>query len=294
MTHTINFNQAVQDAKSVSFEALPVGEYDVEVVESTATTSSSGKPMIKVKMKVIAGPYAPRQVFNQFVFSADNPTALSIFFRHMRAFGLDEGFFASLGAVNSLDPVAGALMNRRATVKLSHREWQGETRNNVEAFRPYAGGAPVGVPGSPSVPGIPGIPAMPPAPVPAPAPAAAPAPAPYPPAQPQTYPPAQPQGYAPAPVPAVAATAAPAPAYVDPALAEMTNATPQQPAYQPPAYAPPAAPAPSQADYAAAQQAYAPPPQAQAPQPAPQPAPQEVPQPPAVPAPPVPAPTMPI
>jgi hypothetical protein len=45
---TIDFKRAIQDAKSASFEALPVGDYDVEVVESTAVRSSNGKPMVKV------------------------------------------------------------------------------------------------------------------------------------------------------------------------------------------------------------------------------------------------------
>lgn len=257
---TINFNQAIQDAKSVSFEALPIGDYDIRVIESTATTASSGKPMIKVKMEVITGPYAPRKVFNQFVLSLENPNAVSIFFRHMRAFGLDEQFFAALGPEGSLDPVAAALLGRQATVKLGHREWQGENRNNCEGFKPFTGPSAVGVPGMPVNPGVPAMPPPPTAPqmpqVP-PMPATAPlAPAyqpvaaqPAQPAAPAT--PAQPVPvYAPPPPPAtppappVQQVPAPQPP-VDPAVAEMTNQVPSAPVYQAPAYAPLAAPAPA-------------------------------------------------
>jgi hypothetical protein len=257
---TINFNQAIQDAKSVSFEALPDGEYRIRIIESTATTAQSGKPMIKVKMEVTEGPYAPRKVFNQFVLTLENPNAVSIFFRHMKAFGLDEQFFAALGSQGSLDPVASALMGREAYVKLGHREWQGEMRNNCEGFRPATGvpaaGAP-GVPGVPNLPGIPGVPATPPPPPAPQVPVATPAPAPVPgypvappaaqPLQPaQSLQPAQVYAAPPPPAPPVQQVpVAPPQAPVDSAVAEMTNQAPPAPVYQAPAYAPPVAAPPA-------------------------------------------------
>jgi len=183
---TIDFNRAIQDAKGASFEALPQGDYDVEVAKADAVTSSSGKPMIKVTMRVVSGPYERRPIINQFVFSADNPTAVAIFFRHMKAFGLDEAFFAALGSAASLEPVASALVNRRARLTIGHREWQGETRNEVKAVKPYTGAPVAAPPPGPSAPGAgPAVrpPTGPTAPVPPPAApplpvAAAPVPAP--------------------------------------------------------------------------------------------------------------------
>lgn len=136
---TVDFLRALKDAKSVSFEALPAGDYDVEIVESSATRSSNGKPMIKVKFQVLSGPYQNRTVFNNFVFSADNAMAMSIFFRHMKCFGLKDEFFASLGANGSMDAVAANLMNKRARVTLGIRQWQGEDRNEVNQIKPYTG-----------------------------------------------------------------------------------------------------------------------------------------------------------
>lgn len=266
---TINFNQAIQDAKSVSFEALPIGEYRIRIIESSATTSQSGKPMIKVKMEVTEGPYAPRKVFNQFTLTLENPNAVSIFFRHMKAFGLDEQFFAALGSQNSLDPVASAMMGREAYVKLGHREWQNEMRNNCEGFRPATGAPAVGVPGMPGMPGMAansGVPAMPPPPMAPQVPQMPPVPAAAPPAQvyqPVVAQPAQPavpaqpvQIYAPAPPaappvqPMQPAPVVPQQAPIDPAIAEMTNQAPPAPVYQAPAYAPPPPAAPTSAPQA--------------------------------------------
>jgi hypothetical protein len=175
---TIDFARALQDAKGASMEALPVGDYDVEVAKSEATTSSNGKPMIKVTMKVIAGPYEKRSVLNQFVMSQDNPVALSIFFRHMKALGLTEDWFMALGSTGSLEPVAHALVGRRARLTLGHREWQGETRNEVKAVKPYTGApglapagpvaGPVAGPTGPATGGLlapPAAPIAPPSPV---------------------------------------------------------------------------------------------------------------------------------
>lgn len=155
---TIDFNKALADAKSASFEALPKGDYNIEVASAEAVTASTGRPMIKCKMKVIDGPYQNRPVMTQFVLVIDNPNALSMFFRNMKAFGLDEAFFAQMGQMGSLEPVAGALSGRRAQVTLGTRLWNGEDRNEVTNIKKYTG-AP-GTATGPSAPGMPGMPPM--------------------------------------------------------------------------------------------------------------------------------------
>jgi hypothetical protein len=213
---TIDFNRAIQDAKSASFEALPAGDYDVEVAEATGTRSSNGKPMIKTLMKVLSGGYTGRQVWNNFVLSMENPQAMAIFFRHMKCFKLDENFFASLGANGSMDAVATALVGRRARLTLGIREWNGENRNEVKQIKPFtgapasAGPTPTAGPVGPSGPGAASY---------GPGPAG---PAPLPPAPMMpTGPAAAPQGY-PAPL---AAAPVPPPQPAQPAV-QATYPTP--------------------------------------------------------------------
>lgn len=142
---TIDFGKALRDAKGASFEALPRGDYDVEVAQADAVRASSGKPMIKAIMRVLFGPYQGRQVFNNFVLSLENPQAMSIWFRHMRAFGLKDDFFAQLGNAG-LEPVASALVGRRARLTLGIRQWQGEDRNEVNVVKPFTGAPPTAGP----------------------------------------------------------------------------------------------------------------------------------------------------
>lgn len=162
---TVNFNQILKDAKSASFEALPIGDYDVETEKSEAVQSSNGRPMIKATFKVIVGPHTNRKVINNFVLVIDNPVALSIFFRNMKCFGLDDNFFAMLGDQGSLDPVANAMIGKRVRLTLGQREWQGEMRNEVKQVKPYTG-APGGVtagPGAGPMPSMTGVPGPSPA-----------------------------------------------------------------------------------------------------------------------------------
>jgi hypothetical protein len=51
-----NWADLIKDAGDAgSYEPLPDGDYDLVVVEATATTSQSGKTMFKVKAQVEGG-----------------------------------------------------------------------------------------------------------------------------------------------------------------------------------------------------------------------------------------------
>lgn len=236
---TIDFGKALQDARGASFEALPSGDYDVEVEKAEAVMSQNGKPMIKATMRVTSGPYEKRPIINRFTLSLENPTATAIFFRHMKCFGLDETFFSRLGT-GTLDPVANALIGRRARLTLGQREWQGEMRNEVTGVKPFTGAPPMAAPpagpsAGPATGGmIPGPtpPQMAPAPAPVQAPTPPPAPAasipqpPAPPAAPAPVATAVPTTTAPAPSNGVPVAPSPAPATYDAAAAPQPPAAP--------------------------------------------------------------------
>lgn len=219
---TFDFNTLMETAKSASFEALPDGPYDAECISADAVTSSTGKPMIKCKFEVIAGPHAKRKFFNQFVLSTDNEVALAMFFRHMKAFGLDENFFKAVGS-GGLAPVAQTMVGRRARFDLGHREWNGENRNEVKSVKPITGGVSTGgLPGAaaPVAPGLPGLPGLPTS-------SAPPITAPPAPAVTQPTPPTQPTQPTP---PEQAVPASPVQNGADPAAAAVAQPVPPPPA----------------------------------------------------------------
>jgi hypothetical protein len=174
--------------EAASAGVLPVGSYNVVVTESSATVASTGKPMIKVKLRVTEGPHKDKPIWNQFVISAESPIALRIFFQHMAAFGLNTDFFA---ANPSTESVASNLLNRAATVELGIRQWQGADRNEVKSVNPLTAGGPL-APGVVTGPPVPAAQSGSPSSVPT-SPVASPA---NPPAATPTAPPVPPTGAA--------------------------------------------------------------------------------------------------
>lgn len=124
---------------------LPDDDYVAIVIESSATNSSTGKPMIKLQLAIVEGPYRDRKVFSQLTLSADNPFALQKWFQNFAAFGLDNDYFTNNNP--SMETLAHELLNRGVIITLGHHTFNGSERNNVSGFRPYS-------PNGPTPPGM--------------------------------------------------------------------------------------------------------------------------------------------
>lgn len=135
---TFNWNDLYNRAKAVSFEPLPPATYHFEVVETSVVTTSTGKPMIKIKLAVVGGPRAGTKVFDQFVLSIDSEKALAMFFLKLKAFGLDERFFATIPS-GQLGPIAQALFGKHVQGKVKITTWNEQERNEVESYSRYVG-----------------------------------------------------------------------------------------------------------------------------------------------------------
>lgn len=172
----LNWGELISEAAEAgggSYDPLPDGEYEFKVIEASATTTQTGKPMFKVTAEVQTGAHAKRRVWDNLVISSENKTALSIFFNKMKALGLTEEYFRQNPPG---DQVASAMLNRTFRGQVGSRVWNGDTRNELKRYAPIA---PAGIPTSAPVAAA-AAPAPAPAPAPSPAAAAAPAPAPAP------------------------------------------------------------------------------------------------------------------
>jgi hypothetical protein len=206
----IPWDELMDAADNSDFAPIPQSDYDVKIIETEATKSSTDKPMWKITTEVLNGPHAGRKVWTQQTLTMDNPDALNVFFRQMAAAGLTGEFFKTKPTNQQ---IADALLGRQFRAKVTIREWQGVPRNNIKQWNPLGAGG--GAPGGPppgmgaSAPGGPPPPpqatatSTPPPPGPpsasAPPPPAAPAAPPQPPAQQEA--PAAPAAQAPAQAP---------------------------------------------------------------------------------------------
>ena len=235
---SMNWNDLLAKANANGGMSLtPPGTYPMRCEKAEATVSSNSNPMIKVKCRIVGGPYNDRVVWGQIVLSPDSP---QWFFKKIAAFGVGQDFFAQNP---SMAQTAAVLVNRTAMGTVENREWNGETRDGVNAFAPMGAAAATSpVPAPAVVPPTPAPVAAPPPqpqfiqPPPAPAPVAAPPPQPVaPPTQPQ------PQVVAPPAQPVYVPPAEPAPVYAPPPDQAPAPQVYEQPA---PVVAPPPAPAP--------------------------------------------------
>jgi hypothetical protein len=167
---TVNFAElyakAGDAAASTNYEPLPEGDYELKVVEATATTTSTGKLMFKLTTEVQGGPYAKRRIWDQWVVSADNETAMNIFFGKGAALGLSKDYWL---ANPTPAQVEQALAHRTFRGKIAIRTYNGKQGNEIKSYFPSQGVAAAATAAPVAA-----------APAPAPAPAAAPAPAPAP------------------------------------------------------------------------------------------------------------------
>lgn len=167
---TVNFSELLKQAgtaaTSNNYEPLPDGDYDLKVIEASATTTSTGKLMFKVTNEVQGGAYDKRRVWDQLVVSPDNPKAMNMFFMKAGAMGLNTEYW---NANPSPAQVEQALMSRSYRATLGTRTYNGNQSNEIKKYYPAvaASAAPAATESAA-------------APAPAPAPAAAPAPTPAP------------------------------------------------------------------------------------------------------------------
>jgi Predicted membrane protein len=130
-----DLQQAADDA---GFGVIPAGEYEAIVKSAEKKTTGTGKDKIAVRFSVTGGPSEGKSVFNDFVISPDNGTALGFFFRHMKALGLGPDYFATNP---DLTKVAADLVGRNCVVVVGIRQWNEEDRNEIKGIKPSGSAA---------------------------------------------------------------------------------------------------------------------------------------------------------
>jgi len=164
--------EAADSSGSGNYEPIPDGVYELKIVESEPTMSSTGKVMFKVKTEVQSGPHARRLVWDNIVISPENPKAMGMFFAQMGALGLNRDFFSQRPENVQ---IASAMNSRVFRGQVGKRTWNNQDRNEISRYMPMTADT--------LAPAVASAPVSAPAPAPAPmpagvAPAVAPAPAP--------------------------------------------------------------------------------------------------------------------
>ena len=159
---TLNWGDLVKDAGETAggnYEPLPDGDYDLKVIEASATTSQSGKTMFKITTEVQVGPHAKRRVWDNLVISPESSNALGIFFSKMAALGLPREFFTNSNPTNA--QIESMLVGRTFRAQIGSRTWNGSKRNELKRY--YVQQTAGTVPAQTAAPAAPAAPPAPPA-----------------------------------------------------------------------------------------------------------------------------------
>jgi len=136
---TTPFGKLIEQAAEAKYTVVPAGLYNVICTEASATKSSTGKDMIKLRVKVVTGPHKNATILTQQTLTPDNPAAVAMFLKFLDAFGLDEEFLRALPPREDGGPnfaaVASALKGRAAVAEVDVHQWNDEDRNGVKKFR---------------------------------------------------------------------------------------------------------------------------------------------------------------
>lgn len=124
----VDFN-AVEDAPE--FEALPRGMYDVVVAECEfGHSQNSGNPMWTIQLEVEDGEYAGRRLFYHLVFGGKGMAFTKRSLARVRP-DLVESPFSPED-----DEIVASMLGLRARAKVTTRQYDGRTTNNVTDIFP--------------------------------------------------------------------------------------------------------------------------------------------------------------
>jgi len=150
MTNTIDWG-TLMASSGADFEILPVGKYAARVTKAEAKQSKNGKLMFAVTFTIISGPKTNRTINNNIVLSPENPRAVQAFFINLRSLGVTEAFLKQSPAP-APETVAAKLVGAQAMISVTHREYQGQQRDNVDRIDRLTGSAAASVPTGVQVP----------------------------------------------------------------------------------------------------------------------------------------------
>jgi hypothetical protein len=80
---TFDPNDVAEDDRS--FDPMPEGDYNVQIVESEVVPTSKGGEMLKLTLEVIDGPYANRKIWDNLNIRNSNVTAQNIAHQSLKA-----------------------------------------------------------------------------------------------------------------------------------------------------------------------------------------------------------------
>lgn len=128
--------KSLLDKADFGVQVLPDGSYEATIVSAAEKNTQGGKSQVSVKFVVDSGPSQGKSFFDNLIISPENPAALGVFFRKFERYG---GNLEALKMGAALGQAAAGMVGRSFRITLGHREYNGNTYNNVSAAEGVVG-----------------------------------------------------------------------------------------------------------------------------------------------------------
>ena len=119
-----------------TFEPMPAGDYEMQVIESDVITTKSGGKMIKLTLEVVSGPFERRKVWENINIQNQNPDAERIGVRALADLTL------AVGLVNVRNSEDLHFRPFRARLKIEPAKDGYDAKNKVSRYMAMNGSAP--------------------------------------------------------------------------------------------------------------------------------------------------------
>jgi hypothetical protein len=126
-----NWKDLQKTAKEAT-EAIPPGDYLVQVESAEYAEASTGKDMIKLKVRILEGAYKGRPIFTNLVLAPESGFALNLFFARIMGLGVTQSHLDDEISVQAMPEI---MKDRIAMAKVEKdKPYQGQERTQITTF----------------------------------------------------------------------------------------------------------------------------------------------------------------
>lgn len=118
---------------------LPKALYRVQAMKLKVSEGVAGKKdKVSILWKILVGDQKDEQFWDNWTVSPESPVALGIFFENLEKLG---GSLDVLKMGGNLTAATKGIIGQVADANLDHREWNGNTVNNITFYRKVVAGS---------------------------------------------------------------------------------------------------------------------------------------------------------
>ena len=125
---SISWN-TIQEANK-DFAPPAIGQHIIQILDGEWSLTAKGIPCFKLRAEVVSGKDMSKIIFDQFTLNTDYAFVINNFFNCLEVLGIPRDQVNSENEAS----IPGRIKGCYAKVDITHREWQGNVRANIDKY----------------------------------------------------------------------------------------------------------------------------------------------------------------